>query len=153
MPVYGSGDNVRDWLYVEDHARALRLVLEKGKTGESYNIGGHNERTNIEVVRTICSLLDELHPQGAPHDRLITFVTDRPGHDKRYAIDAGKIERELGWRPQETFESGLRRTVEWYLANRSWWGAIIDGSYRGQRLGLQTGAATDAADALVGASA
>jgi dTDP-glucose 4,6-dehydratase len=136
MPVYGKGDNVRDWLYVEDHARALRLVAEKGRIGESYNIGGHNERTNIDVVRTICAILDELHPEGAPHDRLITFVADRPGHDKRYAIDASKIERELGWTPLETFETGLRRTVEWYLANRSWWQAVLDGSYRGERLGL-----------------
>jgi dTDP-glucose 4,6-dehydratase len=140
MPVYGKGDNVRDWLYVEDHARALRLVLERGRIGESYNIGGFNERTNIEVVRGICALLDEMHPEGAPHDRLITFVTDRPGHDKRYAIDAGKIERELGWRPQESFESGLRKTVAWYLENRSWWQAVIDGSYRGERLGLSTAA-------------
>jgi dTDP-glucose 4,6-dehydratase len=136
LPVYGKGDNVRDWLYVEDHARALRLVLEKGKIGESYNIGGYNERTNLDVVRTLCALLDELAPAGAPHDRLITFVADRPGHDKRYAIDASKITRELGWRPQETFETGLRKTVEWYLENRSWWEAILNGSYRGERLGL-----------------
>ncbi|CAO3460176.1 dTDP-glucose 4,6-dehydratase (EC 4.2.1.46) [Azospirillum argentinense] len=136
LPVYGKGDNVRDWLYVEDHARALRLVLEKGVIGESYNIGGYNERTNLDVVRTLCALLDELAPAGAPHDRLITFVADRPGHDKRYAIDASKITRELGWRPQETFETGLRKTVEWYLENRSWWEAILNGSYRGERLGL-----------------
>jgi len=137
LPVYGKGDNIRDWLYVEDHARALRLVLEKGKIGESYNIGGHNERTNLEVVRAICAHLDEMHPAGAPHDRLISFVTDRPGHDKRYAIDAGKIERELGWTPQETFESGLRKTVAWYLENRDWWQAILNGSYQGERLGLK----------------
>ncbi|MBP2294387.1 dTDP-glucose 4,6-dehydratase [Azospirillum rugosum] len=136
LPVYGKGDNVRDWLYVEDHARALRLVLEKGVIGESYNIGGYNERTNLDVVRTLCALLDELAPAGAPHDRLITFVADRPGHDKRYAIDASKITRELGWKPQETFETGLRKTVEWYLENRSWWEAILNGSYRGERLGL-----------------
>ena len=136
LPVYGKGDNVRDWLYVEDHARALRLVLEKGVIGESYNIGGYNERTNLDVVRTLCTLLDELAPAGAPHDRLITFVADRPGHDKRYAIDASKITRELGWKPQETFETGLRKTVEWYLENRSWWEAILNGSYRGERLGL-----------------
>lgn len=136
LPVYGKGDNVRDWLYVEDHARALRLVLEKGVIGESYNIGGYNERTNLDVVRTLCALLDELAPAGAPHDRLITFVADRPGHDKRYAIDASKITRELGWTPQETFETGLRKTVEWYLENRSWWEAILNGSYRGERLGL-----------------
>ena len=136
LPVYGKGDNIRDWLYVEDHARALRLVLVKGKIGESYNIGGYNERTNLDVVRTICALLDEMAPAGAPHDRLITFVADRPGHDKRYAIDASKITRELGWRPQETFETGLRKTVAWYLENRSWWEAILNGSYRGERLGL-----------------
>ena len=136
LPVYGKGDNVRDWLYVEDHARALRLVLDKGVIGESYNIGGYNERTNLDVVRTLCALLDELAPAGAPHDRLISFVADRPGHDKRYAIDASKITRELGWKPQETFETGLRKTVEWYLENRSWWEAILNGSYRGERLGL-----------------
>ncbi|WP_372400618.1 dTDP-glucose 4,6-dehydratase (plasmid) [Azospirillum sp. HJ39] len=137
LPVYGKGDNIRDWLYVEDHARALRLVLEKGKIGESYNIGGHNERTNLEVVRAICAHLDEMDPAGAPHDRLISFVTDRPGHDKRYAIDAGKIERDLGWTPLETFESGLRKTVAWYLENRDWWQAILNGSYQGERLGLK----------------
>ncbi|BAI76939.1 dTDP-glucose 4,6-dehydratase (plasmid) [Azospirillum sp. B510] len=137
LPVYGKGDNIRDWLYVEDHARALRLVLEKGRIGESYNIGGHNERTNLEVVRAICAHLDDMDPAGAPHDRLISFVTDRPGHDKRYAIDAGKIERELGWTPLETFESGLRKTVAWYLENRDWWQAILNGSYRGERLGLK----------------
>ena len=136
--MYGRGDNVRDWLYVEDHARALRRVLEKGQIGETYNVGGHNERTNLQVVQTICALLDELLPQSPhrPHAQLITFVTDRPGHDKRYAIDAGKIERELGWRPQESFESGLRKTVEWYLDNRMWWQRVLDGSYRGERLGL-----------------
>ncbi|RUQ68839.1 dTDP-glucose 4,6-dehydratase [Azospirillum doebereinerae] len=142
LPVYGAGDNVRDWLYVEDHARALRLVVEKGRVGESYNIGGHNERTNLEVVRGICALLDEMAPAGAPHDRLITFVADRPGHDKRYAIDADKIERELGWRPQETFETGLRKTVAWYLANRPWWEAVQNGSYSGERLGLESAAKT-----------
>lgn len=136
LPVYGKGDNIRDWLYVEDHARALRLVLDQGRIGESYNIGGHNERTNLEVVRAICALLDEMAPAGAPHDRLISFVADRPGHDKRYAIDADKIGRELGWRPQETFESGLRKTVAWYLANRPWWEAVQSGAYRGERLGL-----------------
>ena len=136
LPVYGKGENVRDWLYVEDHARALRLVLDQGKIGESYNIGGWNERTNVSVVKAICALLDEMHPEGAPHDRLITYVADRPGHDLRYAIDAGKIERDLGWRPQESFETGLRKTVAWYLANRDWWRAILDGSYQGERLGL-----------------
>ena len=136
LPVYGKGENIRDWLYVEDHARALRLVLERGVVGESYNVGGNCERTNLTVVHTLCALLDEFDPAGAPHERLITYVADRPGHDLRYAIDAGKIDRELGWRPQETFETGLRKTVEWYLANRPWWQAIADGSYQGQRLGL-----------------
>ncbi len=145
MPVYGKGDNVRDWLYVEDHARALRLVLDKGKVGETYNIGGHNEKTNLAVVETICSLLDELRPAGAPHRRLISFVTDRPGHDHRYAIDADKIGRALGWKPVETFETGLRKTVRWYLDNEAWWRAIQDGSYGGQRLGV--GAAQSAAKA------
>jgi dTDP-glucose 4,6-dehydratase len=138
LPVYGKGDNIRDWLYVEDHARALRLVLERGVIGESYNIGGFNERRNIDVVHTICTLLDEMQPAGAPHAKLITHVTDRPGHDHRYAIDATKIERELGWRPLETFETGIRRTVEWYLANEPWWRAVLDGSYKGERLGLET---------------
>ena len=137
LPVYGKGDNVRDWLYVEDHARALRLVLEKGGVGESYNVGGRNERTNLQVVERICDLLDELAPapEGSRR-RLITFVTDRPGHDHRYAIDPAKITRELGWQPSENFESGLRKTVQWYLANRSWWQAILDGGYRADRLGL-----------------
>lgn len=130
LPVYGKGDNVRDWLYVDDHARALRLVLEKGRVGETYNIGGWNEKTNLEVVHAVCAILDELHTQGAPHNRLITFVADRPGHDQRYAIDAGKIERELGWKPQETFESGLRKTVEWYLANDEWVRGVTSGGYQ-----------------------
>ena len=121
LPVYGDGQQVRDWLFVEDHARALLKVLEKGIVGETYNIGGHNERTNLEVVNTICALLEELVPSDAPYSDLIAFVTDRPGHDLRYAIDASKIERELGWVPEETFESGLRKTVEWYLANKDWW--------------------------------
>lgn len=145
LPVYGKGDNIRDWLYVEDHARALRLVMEEGVPGETYNIGGHNERRNIDVVHAICDLLDELRPAAASRRDLITYVTDRPGHDQRYAIDASKIERELGWRPQETFETGLRRTVEWYLANEGWWRAIRDGSYQGQRLGLNTSAANTGA--------
>ena len=138
LPVYGKGDNIRDWLYVEEHARALCLVLQEGRIGETYNIGGHNERTNLQVVQGICALLDELLPQSPhrPHGQLINFVADRPGHDKRYAIDAGKIERELGWRPQETFESGLRKTVQWYLNNRAWWQRVLDGSYCGERLGL-----------------
>jgi len=130
LPVYGKGDNIRDWLYVGDHARALRLVLEQGRVGETYNIGGWNEKTNLEVVKAVCAILDELHPQGAPHDQLITFVPDRPGHDWRYAIDAGKIERELGWRPEETFESGLRKTVEWYLANGEWVNSVTSGEYQ-----------------------
>jgi dTDP-glucose 4,6-dehydratase len=140
LPVYGKGDNIRDWLYVEDHARALRLVLEKGRPGETYNIGGHNERTNLQVVETICSHLDELLPDShnVPHANLIKFVPDRPGHDKRYAIDAGKLERELGWRPAETFESGLRKTVKWYLDNRTWWERVLSGAYQGERLGLAT---------------
>ena len=130
LPVYGNGDNIRDWLYVDDHARALRLVLEKGKPGETYNIGGFNEKTNLEVVRTICEILDELRPQNAPYARLITFVKDRPGHDHRYAIDAGKIARELGWRPSETFETGLRKTVLWYLENAEWVEGVTSGDYQ-----------------------
>ncbi|MGE0724187.1 MAG: dTDP-glucose 4,6-dehydratase [Alphaproteobacteria bacterium] len=138
LPVYGKGENVRDWLYVEDHARALMLVLQRGAVGESYNIGGENEQTNIAVVRTICAILDELLPDAPhrPHANLIGFVTDRPGHDLRYAIDASRIRAELGWRPRETFETGLRRTVRWYLERRDWWEAIRSGQYRGERLGL-----------------
>ncbi len=139
LPVYGTGENVRDWLHVEDHARALRLVLERGGIGESYNVGGDAERTNIAVVRRICALMDEHFPACAPHDRLIEFVTDRPGHDRRYAIDAAKIRRELGWRPQETFETGLAGTVAWYLAHEDWWRAIRDGHCSGARLGLAVG--------------
>nr|WP_314420581.1 dTDP-glucose 4,6-dehydratase [uncultured Erwinia sp.] len=140
LPVYGDGGQIRDWLYVEDHARALYTVVTQGAVGETYNIGGHNERKNIDVVKTICQLLEELvptKPQGInSYSSLITFVTDRPGHDVRYAIDASKIERELGWKPQETFESGIRKTVEWYLANEAWWSAVKDGSYASERLGL-----------------
>ncbi|CAI1045024.1 dTDP-glucose 4,6-dehydratase 2 [Serratia marcescens] len=140
LPVYGNGAQVRDWLYVEDHARALYKVVTEGEVGETYNIGGHNERKNIEVVQTICALLDELVPNKpgdiAHYADLITFVTDRPGHDMRYAIDAAKIDAELGWKPQETFESGIRKTVEWYLANETWWRRVKDGSYAGERLGL-----------------
>ena len=136
LPVYGNGANVRDWLYVDDHADALLLVAERGVPGETYAIGGHNEMANLDVVRTICALLDELRPDPAgPHERLITYVTDRPGHDARYAIDAGKIGRELGWAPKQSFASGLRHTVEWYLANAGWWGDIRSGVYRGERLG------------------
>jgi len=137
LPVYGKGENVRDWLYVNDHAEALILAAEKGAPGESYNIGGWNERRNIDVVRAICALVDELAPDPAigSRDGLITYVADRPGHDLRYAIDASKIERDLGWRPAETFESGLRKTVLWYLENRTWWERIRSGVYRGERLG------------------
>jgi dTDP-glucose 4,6-dehydratase len=138
IPVYGKGDNVRDWLYVEDHVRALLIVLEKGHVGETYNIGGHNEKSNLEVVHAICAALDELAPDPAVgnHSSLITFVKDRPGHDWRYAIDAGKIGRELGWTPEESFETGLRKTVLWYLENREWCERILSGSYRLERLGL-----------------
>jgi len=130
LPIYGKGDNIRDWLYVDDHARALRLVLEQGKLGETYNIGGWNEKTNLEVVQSICASLDKLHPQGTPHSKLITFVADRPGHDKRYAIDASKIAKELGWKPLETFESGLHKTVEWYLSNTDWVRGVTSGEYQ-----------------------
>lgn len=137
LPVYGRGENIRDWLFVEDHAAALMLVARKGVIGESYNVGGRNERTNIEVVNAICDILDELRPSGnGSYRNLITFVTDRPGHDLRYAIDCSKIERELGWSPTETFETGLRKTVQWYLDNPAWWQAIRSGKYRGERLGL-----------------
>jgi dTDP-glucose 4,6-dehydratase len=137
LPVYGTGENVRDWLYVDDHARALVLIATTGKVGDNYNVGGSNEKTNIAVVREICRLTDELAPDAAgPRERLITFVKDRPGHDLRYAIDSRKIQRELGWRPQETFETGLRKTVAWYLANRGWWERIRSGVYSGERLGV-----------------
>jgi dTDP-glucose 4,6-dehydratase len=138
LPVYGKGENVRDWLYVEDHAEALILVAEKGRVGENYNIGGWNERTNIDVVRSVCQLVDELTPNNAigSREKLISYVTDRPGHDLRYAIDASKIERELGWRPAETFETGLRKTVAWYINNRDWWERVRSGGYRGERLGI-----------------
>ena len=139
LPVYGNGTQVRDWLFVEDHARALFKVVSEGKVGETYNIGGHNEQKNIDVVRGICALLEELAPQkpaGIEHfEDLITFVKDRPGHDLRYAIDASKIERELGWVPQETFETGLRKTVQWYLNNLEWCRRVQDGSYQRERLG------------------
>src|SRR5215207_7469067 len=135
LPVYGDGMQVRDWLYVGDHCSAIRTVLAKGRVGEVYNIGGWNEQFNLEVVKTICALLDELVP-GSPHESLITFVADRPGHDRRYAIDAGKIERELGWRPEETLETGLEKTVRWYLENRGWCEAVLSRGYRGERLGL-----------------
>jgi dTDP-glucose 4,6-dehydratase len=137
LPVYGDGSNVRDWLYVEDHARALALIAVNGKVGESYNVGGHNEKTNLEVVQAICAILDEVAPNEriGPRQKLITFVRDRPGHDQRYAIDPTKIGRELGWVPQETFETGLAKTVRWYLDNSPWWERIRSGVYRGERLG------------------
>lgn len=140
LPVYGNGEQVRDWLYVEDHARALYKVATEGHSGETYNIGGHNERKNIDVVRTICAILDkvvERKPGNISHFAdLITFVKDRPGHDLRYAIDAAKIQRDLGWVPEETFESGIEKTVHWYLNNQTWWQRVLDGSYAGERLGL-----------------
>jgi dTDP-glucose 4,6-dehydratase len=153
LPVYGNGQQIRDWLYVEDHARALYLVATVGEIGETYNIGGHNEKANIDVVKTICKLLEELVPSNLnsefiarhaeldsesmpeKYEDLITYVKDRPGHDVRYAIDASKIERELDWKPQETFESGIRKTVEWYLNNKNWWSHVLDGSYALERLG------------------
>ncbi|MCB1511878.1 MAG: dTDP-glucose 4,6-dehydratase [Hyphomicrobiaceae bacterium] len=136
LPVYGEGTNVRDWLYVEDHARALLTILERGRPGETYNVGGRNERTNIEVVETICRLMDERFPDRSAHRHLITHVTDRPGHDHRYAIDASKLEGELGWRARETFDTGIARTVDWYLANRDWWQPLRSDVYDGARLGL-----------------
>lgn len=139
LPVYGNGAQVRDWLHVEDHARALYTVLTRGVVGQTYNIGGHNERRNLDVVLGICALLEELHPdkpEGVKaYSDLIEFVSDRPGHDQRYAIDAGKIADELGWVPQETFETGLRKTVQWYLENRGWWQRVLNGAYRLERLG------------------
>jgi dTDP-glucose 4,6-dehydratase len=132
LPVYGDGLNVRDWLYVGDHCAAIRRVLASGRPGETYNIGGRSEMANIDLVQTLCGLLDELHPGSpvTPHARLITYVQDRPGHDRRYAIDAGKIERELGWRPAETFATGLRKTVKWYLDNPAWIAEVTSGQYR-----------------------
>lgn len=138
LPIYGNGLNIRDWLHVDDHARALYLVMTQGRLGENYNVGGLNEKTNVEVVETLCSLLDEIQPTDTPYKELITYVSDRPGHDMRYAIDASKIEAELGWQPQETFESGLRKTVHWYLDNLEWTRRVQDGSYRGERLGTGT---------------
>ena len=137
LPVYGDGQNVRDWLYVDDHARALALVVERGAVGETYNVGGRQERTNLHVVKTICRLLDEMAPSPkGPRERLITFVADRPGHDRRYAIDASKIERALGWTPTHDFETGLAKTVKWFLDNKPWWQAILDRGYQAERIGL-----------------
>ena len=138
LPIYGKGDQIRDWLYVDDHAIALRLVLKTGKLGETYNIGGHNEKTNLEVVKTICAILDNLVPRSdnEPYENLITYVKDRPGHDVRYAIDADKIAKDLGWLPQETFESGIAKTIKWYLDNSEWCKHVQDGSYMRERLGV-----------------
>lgn len=130
LPIYGKGDQIRDWLYVEDHARALYSVVTQGQIGETYNIGGHNEKKNLEVVHTICDLLDEIVPKTDSYREQITYVTDRPGHDRRYAIDADKINRELGWKPQETFESGIRKTIEWYLSNQLWIANVKSGAYK-----------------------
>ena len=139
LPIYGKGDQIRDWLYVDDHARALLKVLEEGRVGETYNIGGHNEKTNLEVVETLCAILDQKRPEHPGEIKryadLIVHVDDRPGHDQRYAIDADKIEQELGWVPEETFETGMEKTVDWYLDNNSWCQRVLDGSYQGQRLG------------------
>lgn len=135
LPVYGNGANIRDWLYVEDHARALDLIAERGRIGETYNVGGRNERRNIDVVERICTLMDQFHPEGTPHARLIAYVTDRPGHDARYAIDATKFENELGWRARENFDTGIEKTVKWYLDSRWWWEPLRQG-YSGTRLGL-----------------
>ncbi|MBM4399118.1 MAG: dTDP-glucose 4,6-dehydratase [Candidatus Cloacimonetes bacterium] len=138
LPVYGQGLNVRDWLYVKDHCEAIRLVIEQGTPGETYNIGGHNEIRNIDIVKLICQILDELSPSadGKPYESLITYVADRPGHDLRYAIDASKIQNELGWTPKETFQTGIRKTIRWYLDNKQWWQTIQDKKYQQQRLGL-----------------
>ena len=136
LPIYGKGDQIRDWLFVEDHARALYKVVTEGKTGETYNIGGHNEKHNLEVVQTICSILDVLVPKITPYAEQITYVTDRPGHDRRYAIDATKMSNELNWQPEETFETGLRKTIEWYLANQKWCQHVQDGTYQRERLGI-----------------
>lgn len=139
LPIYGDGKQVRDWLFVEDHCKAILQVLGKGKLGQVYNIGGHNEKTNLEVVHTLCEILDELVPDSKfrPHKNLIKYVTDRPGHDRRYAIDASKIQNQLGWKPQESFETGLRKTVKWYLDNKDWVDRVMSGAYRGERLGLE----------------
>ncbi|ANL26666.1 dTDP-glucose-4,6-dehydratase 1 [Rhizobium phaseoli] len=136
LPVYGSGSNIRDWLYVDDHARALWLIVQRGRLGEKYNVGGRNERRNIEVVERVCAIMDEIRPGSAPHSKLISYVADRPGHDARYAIDATKLETELGWKALENFDSGIRKTVEWYLENAWWWAPLRSGVYSGERLGI-----------------
>jgi dTDP-glucose 4,6-dehydratase len=138
LPIYGKGDQIRDWLYVEDHARALYKVVTSGKVGETYNIGGHNEKQNIEVVQTICSILDALVPKETPYAEQITYVTDRPGHDRRYAIDSSKMSNEFNWQPEETFETGLRKTIAWYLTNQTWCQRVQDGSYQRERLGIDS---------------
>ncbi|CAL4869156.1 dTDP-glucose 4,6-dehydratase 2 (plasmid) [Asticcacaulis sp. MM231] len=139
LTVYGDGSNIRDWLYVEDHARALHLICAKGRLGETYNVGGRNERKNIDVVKRICAIMDGLRPQNAPHEKLITYVTDRPGHDHRYAIDATKLEEELGWKALENFDSGIEKTVRWYLDNEIWWRPLRGEVYTGERLGVLKG--------------
>ncbi|GGQ09553.1 dTDP-glucose 4,6-dehydratase [Shewanella litoralis] len=138
LPIYGKGDQIRDWLYVEDHARALYKVVTEGDVGETYNIGGHNEKQNLEVVQTICGILDSLVPKESKYQEQITYVTDRPGHDRRYAIDSSKMQRELGWTPVETFETGLKKTIEWYLTNQEWCQHVQDGSYQRERLGVES---------------
>ncbi|HME86348.1 MAG TPA: dTDP-glucose 4,6-dehydratase [Roseiarcus sp.] len=153
LPVYGAGANVRDWLYVEDHARALDLIVQHGRIGEKYNVGGRNERRNIDVVRQICAILDRRRPGGRPHERLIAFVADRPGHDLRYAIDAAKLERELGWRALETFDSGIEKTVRWYLDNEWWWRPLREKVYAGERLGVLSERAQPESDRQAGPSA
>ncbi|MEO1657804.1 MAG: dTDP-glucose 4,6-dehydratase [Pseudomonadota bacterium] len=139
LPVYGDGSNIRDWLHVEDHARALVMVLERGRLGEKYNVGGRNERTNLEVVHTICDALDQHDPGSEPRRQLITYVTDRPGHDHRYAIDATKLEKELGWKAKHNFDTGIAETIRWYLGNAAWWEPLTNGVYGGERLGLLKG--------------
>ena len=144
LPIYGKGDQIRDWLFVEDHARALYKVVTEGIVGETYNIGGHNEKQNLEVVKTICAILDLLVPKATPYSEQITYVQDRPGHDRRYAIDSGKMQKELGWTPKETFETGLKKTVQWYLDNEDWCKNVQDGSYQRERLGVESNAAEEA---------
>jgi dTDP-glucose 4,6-dehydratase len=153
LPVYGAGANVRDWLYVEDHARALDLIVQRGRIGEKYNVGGRNERSNIDVVRRVCALLDRLRPIGRQYEQLITFVADRPGHDLRYAIDSTKLERELGWRALETFDSGIEKTVRWYLDNEWWWRPLREKVYAGERLGVLSQGTQPGSDRTAGASA